>query len=48
VYEEIKDADSIIFGSPIYFHQITGQARIWLDGMVPMVADFKPRYPGKK
>ncbi len=46
VYEEIKDAPGIIFGSPIYFHGITGQAKMWIDRMFPMIAgdDFAPRY----
>lgn len=50
MYEEIKEADGILFGSPIYFYEITGQAKMWLDRMFPMIAgsDFTPRYPGKK
>lgn len=49
MYEDIKNASGIIFGSPIYFHDITGQAKQWVDRMSPMVdAKFKPRYPGKK
>lgn len=49
MYEDIKNADGIIFGSPIYFHQVTGQAKIWLDRMYPMIdGQFKPRFPGKK
>lgn len=52
MYEEIKTASGIVFGSPIYFYQITGQAKQWLDRMFPMI-DMKgstpvPRYPGKK
>jgi multimeric flavodoxin WrbA len=48
-YEEIKNADGIIFSSPIYFYQITGQAKQWLDRMFPMIdGDYKPRFPGKK
>lgn len=49
-YEELKDAPGIIFGSPIYFYSITGQAKMWIDRMFPMVVgdDFAPRYPGKR
>ncbi len=52
MYEDIKSATGIAFGSPIYFYQITGQAKQWLDRMFPMI-DMKgstpvPRYPGKK
>ena len=52
MYEDIKNADGIIFGSPIYFMQITGQSKLWLDRMFPMIAGatfpFQARYPGKK
>lgn len=49
MYDDLKNADGIILGSPIYFRQITGQAKQWLDRMFPMIdARFKPRYPGKK
>lgn len=49
MYEEIKNADGIIFGSPIYFSQINGQAKQWIDRMYPMIgSNAKPRYPGKK
>ncbi|MDR3181390.1 MAG: flavodoxin family protein [Planctomycetaceae bacterium] len=51
-YADIDTADVIIFGSPIYFHQITGQAKIWIDRMFPMMefkdGSFVPRHPGKK
>ncbi len=50
MYDDIKFADSILFGSPIYFFQVTGQSKIWLDRMFPMVSgsNFTPRNPGKK
>lgn len=49
MYAAIKEADAIVFGSPIYYYQITGQARIWLDRTFPMVGDqFAPRHAGKK
>jgi len=49
MYEDIKTADGIVFGSPIYFGTVSGQAKIWLDRMYPMYAlDFSPRFPGKK
>lgn len=48
-YDEIKEADAIIFTSPIYFYQIAGQAKLWLDRMYPLIgSDMKPRHPGKK
>ncbi len=49
MYEALNEADAIVFGSPIYYHQITGQSRVWLDRTFPMVGDnFAPRHPGKK
>ncbi|MDQ7094338.1 flavodoxin family protein [Desulfosporosinus sp. PR] len=52
MYEDIKKADGIIFGSPIYNQNISGQATLWINRMYPMVAGtrfpFQARYPGKK
>jgi len=49
MYEELKNCDGVIFGSPIYFRQITGQSKQWLDRMFPMIdSTLQPRYPGKK
>jgi len=49
MYEEIKQATGIIAGFPIYFGNISGQAKLWVDRMYPMIGgDFSPRYPGKK
>lgn len=49
MYEAIKEADAIVFGSPIYYYQITGQAKVWFDRTFPMFGEhFVPRHPGKK
>lgn len=52
MYKAIAESDAIVFGSPIYMYQITGQAKIWLDRTFPMVEElphtFIPRHPGKK
>ncbi len=49
MYKAIDEADAIVFGSPIYYYQITGQARVWLDRTFPMVGEnFAPRHSGKK
>lgn len=50
MYQEIIEADAIVVGSPIYYHQISGQVKTWLDRTFPMVAGskFEPRHPGKK
>ncbi|MDR2179245.1 MAG: flavodoxin family protein [Synergistaceae bacterium] len=49
MYEDIKQSDAVIFSSPIYFYDVTGQVKMWIDRLFPVIgADFKPRYPGKK
>lgn len=49
MYDAIKEADAIVFGSPIYYYQITGQAKVWFDRTFPMFGnDYKPKYPDKK
>jgi len=49
MYKAITEADAIVFGSPIYYYKITGQAKVWLDRTFPMLGDnWAPRHPGKK
>lgn len=49
MYKAITEADAIVFGSPNYGYQVTGQAKIWFDRTFPMVGEkFMPRHPGKK
>ena len=49
MYKDIADADGIVATFPIYFHNISGQAKRWLDRLFPMLnGDFSPRHPGKK
>lgn len=50
VFEELKAADGIVFGSPIYFAQFTGQMRLFLDRCYSLVnPDYSSRVPaGKK
>lgn len=48
-YEEYRDAEGFVIGFPIYFGNISGQGKIWLDRMYPLLAkDFSPRCPGRK
>ena len=48
MYEQLKTADGIIAGFPIYFHTITAQGKILIDRLYPMLgANFVPRHPGK-
>ena len=49
MYKEIKAADGIVAGFPIYFADIGAQSKILIDRLFPMLAgDFSPRNPGKK
>jgi multimeric flavodoxin WrbA len=50
LFDEMAKADGIVFGSPIYFAQFTGQMRLFLDRCYSLInADFSPRLPaGKK
>lgn len=50
MYKEITQADAVVFGSPIYYYQISGQSKIWIDRTFPMVSgtNFEPRHPGKR
>jgi multimeric flavodoxin WrbA len=50
MYQDIKDADGILIGTPIYQRDIAGQTKIWLDRLFPMTSGFTfiPRYPNKK
>ena len=52
MYQAINEADAIVFGSPIYYYQITGQARVWIDRTFPMIdmsgQTITPRHPDKK
>ena len=50
VYDKIKETDGLVFGSPIYFAQFTGQMRLFLDRCYALSdADVVPRVEaGKK
>ncbi len=50
IFDELALADGVVFGSPIYFGQFTGQMRLFLDRCYSLInADFSPRLPaGKK
>jgi multimeric flavodoxin WrbA len=49
MYKEIKEADGIVAGFPVYFADIGAQSKMILDRLFPMLAgDFSPRNPGKK
>lgn len=49
MYEDIKEADLIVTGSPIYMFQVTAQMQTWINRLYPfMDANLKPLLPGKK
>lgn len=49
MYQDIREACAVVAAFPLYFGQISGQGKIWLDRMYPMFQeDFSPRFPGKK
>ena len=35
VYAELEDADALIFASPVYMGQMTGQAKVFMDRLFP-------------
>ncbi|MCL1803312.1 MAG: flavodoxin family protein [Eubacteriaceae bacterium] len=48
MYADLKDADGIIFGAPIYMGSITAQGWKLINRLYPAMApDFSPRFPGK-
>ena len=49
MYLDIKEAQGIVAGFPIYFYDISAQSKILIDRLFPMIDHkFAPRYPGKK
>ncbi|MDQ0286803.1 multimeric flavodoxin WrbA [Desulfofundulus luciae] len=49
VYADLKDAQALIIGSPIYMGQVTAQTKLLLDRLFPIIGpDFKPRFGVKK
>jgi multimeric flavodoxin WrbA len=47
--EEIQTSDVIIFGSPVYMWQVSGQTKLFMDRLVPFIKpDFTTRLKGKK
>jgi multimeric flavodoxin WrbA len=51
VYTELKDADAVVFASPVYMGQMTGQAKVFMDRLFPTNSPrFSPYYKdqGKK
>lgn len=38
VYEAIKNADAVIMGSPVYMFQVTGQMKMLMDRLYPLLS----------
>lgn len=49
VYSQIKTADAVVIGSPIFIHQVSAQTKLLLDRLYPLTdSTHKPRYGKKK
>lgn len=49
IYKEIKDADTVVLGSPIYLWQMTGQTKIFIDRLTAFLRpNFSSRLDNKK
>jgi multimeric flavodoxin WrbA len=49
LHQEIQTSDVIIFGSPVYMWQVSGQTKLFMDRLVPFIKpDFTTRLKGKK
>jgi multimeric flavodoxin WrbA len=45
IYIELKDADAIVFASPVYMGQMTGQAKVFMDRLFSVNSPrFSPHY----
>ena len=45
VYAELQDADAIVFASPVYMGQMSGQAKVFMDRLFPTNSPrFSPHY----
>jgi multimeric flavodoxin WrbA len=49
IFEEIKTADALIIGSPIYICQVNGLVKTFLDRLYPLTDEkHKPRFGNRK
>ena len=49
IYTDLKDADALVIGSPVYICQVSGQTKIMLDRFYPLTTNtHKPRFGNKK
>jgi multimeric flavodoxin WrbA len=49
IYADLKEADAVVIGSPVYMFQVTAQTKLLFDRMFPLMdANFNPRFGTKK
>lgn len=50
IYEKIRRSDAMIFGTPVYFSQMSGQMKLFIDRLYALIdAQYQPRIgAGKK
>lgn len=49
IYEDIKNADAVVIGTPIYIYQVSGQTKILMDRFYPLTDEkHNPRFGTKK
>jgi multimeric flavodoxin WrbA len=49
IYPELRTADAVIIGSPVYMFQVAAQTKILFDRLFPLMdARFRPRFGEKK
>jgi multimeric flavodoxin WrbA len=45
VYEDLKEADAVVIGSPVYMWQVTAQTKLLFDRLFPLIdANYQPRF----
>ena len=37
MYQELREAEGIVFGTPIYMYGISGQTKTWMDRLYPII-----------
>lgn len=48
-YDELQDADALVFASPVYIGQMTGQAKVFMDRLFPINSPvFSPHHKEHK
>ncbi len=49
LYAKIREADRLVFGTPVYFAQMTGQMKLFIDRLYALIdAEYASRIPAGK